>query len=493
MASKTSKPQLYYYINLCINKRSSCRYPFIVLGHGFNPSKMEHIVIIGNGISGITAARFIRKLSGYNITVISAETKYFFSRTALMYVYMGHMKFEHTQPYENWFWEKNKITLLQDYVKSVDTQAKTLYLQKNAEIHYDKLIIASGSSPNKFGWPGQDLDAVQGLYSYQDLQNMERCSKGLQRAVVVGGGLIGLEMAEMFQSRNIPVTFLVRESDYWRSVMPAEESAMISRHMREHHIDLKLNTELKEILADKNGRARAVVTTKGEKIDCQFVGITAGVHPNISFLKNTNKCDIDIQKGILVNDYLETTAPDVFAIGDCAQLLNPSEGRRSIEAIWYTGRMMGETVAHNICGTRQKYTPSLWFNSAKFLDIEYQVYGTVLAKPPEQHAQLYWEHRDGRKSIRLVFDRDSLKILGFNLMGIRYRHEVCEKWINNGTNIEEVLQNLGLANFDPEFYTEYEAAVVKMYNQQFDATIKLKHKRGLTAALRFLKGKLLHQ
>jgi hypothetical protein len=154
--------------------------------------------------------------------------------------------------------------------------------------------------------------------------------------------------------------------------------------------------------------------------------------------------------------------------------------------------MMGETVAHNICGIRQKYTPSLWFNSAKFLDIEYQVYGTVLAKPPDHHAQLYWEHPDGRKSIRLVFDRDSLKILGFNLMGIRYRHEVCEKWINNGTKVEEVLQNLGLANFDPEFYSEYETAVVQLYNQQFDAALKLKHKRGLTAALRFLKGKLLH-
>ena len=75
---------------------------------------MEHIVIIGNGISGVTAARHIRKLSGSSdkkITIVSAETDYFFSRTALMYVYMGHMKFEHTQPYENWFWEKNKINL----------------------------------------------------------------------------------------------------------------------------------------------------------------------------------------------------------------------------------------------------------------------------------------------------------------------------------------------------------------------------------------------
>ena len=116
-----------------------------------------------------------------------------------------------------------------------------------------------------------------------------------------------------------------------------------------------------------------------------------------------------------------------------------------------------------------------------------------MADPPEEHAQLYWEHADGRKSIRLIFDRDSKKILGFNLMGVRYRHEVCEKWIEDETHVEEVIQNLGLANFDPEFYDEYEAAVIDLYNKQYGGKLQLKQKRGLTAALRFLKGKLVGQ
>ena len=77
---------------------------------------MEHIVIIGNGIAGVTAARHIRKLSDKKITIISTETEYFFSRTALMYVYMGHMKWEHLKPYEDWFWEKNRINLLSGFV-----------------------------------------------------------------------------------------------------------------------------------------------------------------------------------------------------------------------------------------------------------------------------------------------------------------------------------------------------------------------------------------
>ncbi len=443
-----------------------------------------HVAIIGNGISGITAARYIRKLSDHQITVISSETDYFFSRTALMYIYMGHMRFEDTKPYEDWFWKKNRIDLKRAYVEKVDVKAHALHFSGGEKMQYDKLIIACGSTPNKFGWPGQDLKRVHGMYTYQDLEAMEKYSEGLKKAVIVGGGLIGIEMAEMFHSRHIPVTFLVREKSFWDAALPYEESQMVTRHIRENGIDLQLETELKEILDNGNGEAKAAVSNKGETIECGFVGLTAGVRPNIKFLEGS---DIETQRGILVNEYLETSAPDVYAIGDCAQAREPLPGRRPIEAIWYTGRMMGETVAYNICKKKIAYDPGIWFNSAKFFDIEYQVYGTVLAKAPEHHASIYWEHSDGRMSIRIVYNKNNNQILGFNLMGVRYRHEVCEKWIKEKANIEEVLQNLGLANFDPEFYKEYETEVIKLYNQQSGKNLQLKKRRNLNAVLSFLR------
>ena len=135
---------------------------------------MEHITIIGNGIAGITAARHIRKNSDYKITVISAEAKHFFSRTALMYVYMGHMKWSHIKPYEDWFWDKNRIELKQGYVNKVDTENKQLCFADKSKLSYDKLIIACGSKPNKFGWPGQDLKGVSGMYSKQELETIEQ-------------------------------------------------------------------------------------------------------------------------------------------------------------------------------------------------------------------------------------------------------------------------------------------------------------------------------
>ena len=443
-----------------------------------------HIAIIGNGISGITAARFLRKLSDHQITVISAETDYFFSRTALMYIYMGHMRFVDTQPYQPHFWEENRINLKRAYVEQVAFAEKKLKFAGGEEMQYDKLILAVGSKPNKFGWPGQDLDGVGGLYSYQDLEKMEAHSDGLQQAVIVGGGLIGIEMAEMFHTRHIPVTFLVREKSYWNNVLPAEESEMVNRHIRANGIDLRLESELKEIIDDGNGKAGAVVTNEDERIECGYVGLTAGVSPNLAFLKDT---ELELGRGILVDEHLQTNIPDVYAIGDCAQQREPLPGRRPIEAIWYTGRMMGEVAAYNICGQEVAYDPGIWFNSAKFFDIEYQVYGEVPAQIPEDMATIYWEHPDGEKAIRINYDKAAGHVRGFNLMGVRYRHEVCEKWLAQKTPVEEVLQNLGIVNFDPELYEEYEADLVKVYNQQTGKQLQLKKRRGLAKALAFLR------
>lgn len=432
---------------------------------------MKNIVIIGNGISGITAARHIRKLSNHKITVISAETDHFFSRTALMYVYMGHMKFENVKPYEDWFWKKNKIDLVRAYVSDIDTGSKKLGLDDGSALDYDSLILAVGSKPNKFGWPGQDLKGVQGLYSYQDLESMEEFTQGIERGVVVGGGLIGVEMAEMLLSRNIPVTFLVREPSFWNVVLPTEESEMINRHIREHHVDLRLSTELKEILPDGNGRAQAVVTSQGETIPCQFVGLTAGVSPNIDFLKDSG---IETQRGIMVDPFLLTNAPDVYAIGDCAQFREPLPNRRPVEQVWYTGRMMGEVVARTICGKKTAYKPGIWFNSAKFFDIEYQTYGHVWAQLKENEEQFYWEHQDGKKCLKFVFDKNSKVLLGVNAFGIRLRHEVLDQWLREKQTIGYVLQNLKKANFDPEFFKRHEREVVDLYNRQnADANLNL--------------------
>lgn len=427
------------------------------------------IIIIGNGISGVTAARYIRKRSDEEILIISSESKYFFSRTALMYVYMGHMKFEHTQPYEPYFWEKNRIDLKEGKVSSVNTDNKSVILESGDEIKYDSLILATGSKPNKFGWKGQDLKRVGGLYSKQDLEYIEKCSDELKSAVIVGGGLIGIELAEMFLSRNIEVHFLIREKNFWGGVLPEQDSKFIMNHMEKHHgLHTYYQEELEEIISNDKGEASGVITKSGNKIDCQYVGLTAGVSPNISFLEGSG---IEMNRGILVNRFLETNVPDVYAIGDCAEFREPLEGRRPVEQVWYTGKFMGETVAKTITGERTEYTPGHWFNSAKFFDIEYQTYGRVDSKLSEGQSEYVFEDRENEVLLHFVFETNTMKFIGVNNFGIRLRHALFNEWLLQGVTMETVLKNLRAANFDPEFFNQYEQSVIDGFNKKFNTSI----------------------
>lgn len=282
-------------------------------------------------------------------------------------------------------------------------------------------------------------------------------------------------MAEMLRSRKIPVTFLVRENSFWNGVLPKGESELINEHILEHHIDLRLNTNLVEIISDENGRAKAITTDKGETIECSVVGLTAGVSPNVEFLKESG---IELGRGVKVNRLLETNIKDIYAIGDCAEQHQGIDNRRPIEAVWYTGRMMGETLAHTICGNQTEYKPGHWFNSAKFLDVEYQTYGWVFSERSKQdhEAHFHWRHSKEKICITIAYHKDTKEFLGINTFGIRMRHEVFNKWLTQKKEVEYVLQYLKDANFDPEFYKQYETEILAKYNAEFNTSLSVKKK-----------------
>lgn len=441
----------------------------------------KRVVIIGNGIAGVTAARFIRKLSSHQITIISDETDHFFSRTALMYIFMGHMRFQDTKPYEDHFWARNRIDLLRKYVVKLDVTRKSLHFREGGELRYDILVLATGSHSNKFGWPGEDLEGVQGLYGVPDLQEMERTTSQVSHAVVIGGGLIGIEMAEMLHARHISTSFLVRESNYMDYLLPYEEATLINDEIRRQGIDLRLNTELDAIIPDAGGRVSSIKTKDGTEIECQFVGLTVGVHPNIDLARGS---DVETNRGVLVNQYFETNIPDVYAVGDCVEFREDDVGHRRIEQLWYSGRKHGKTVALTICGHRKPYERGVFFNSAKFFTVEYQTYGRIDPIPPVGVRSLFWEDRDKKKLVRINYLENNGAVLGFNVLGVRLRQALCERWILEQRNIAYVLQHLKNATFDPEFYPRFEHHLVDRYKKNHpDSSIELVSKRSFFSRL----------
>ncbi|MEY3323169.1 MAG: hypothetical protein RLZZ417_2752 [Bacteroidota bacterium] len=421
-----------------------------------------HIVIIGNGISGVSVAKSLRESSDAEITIVSSESISFFSRPALMYVFMGKMRFKDILPFPSDYWVRNKMKQVYGVVDEIDAENQKVCLDNGSVLHYDKLVLALGSQPKSLGLDEFKLEGIQGFYSLQDLEKLQDSAKKIKHASIIGGGLIGVELAEMFVSRGISFTFWVREKWFGSNFLPQEEAELVTNHLLSKNINIKFEIEIIGFEADGLNRVKSVESHSGEKSDTDLVCICIGVKPNVDWLKLTN---VQINTGVLVNEHLQTNIASIYAVGDCVEFKNPVYGRKSIETLWYTGRLMGEYLGKNILHENPPpYEPGIYFNSAKFFDVEYQIYGDVPPSFSESYGTVFWKHPTKYKSIRLVYNATNKVFIGCCVLGIRFRQEVCEKWIKEKWKISEVLPLLSEANFDSEFSTRHEKEFMDIYN-----------------------------
>jgi NAD(P)H-nitrite reductase large subunit len=410
-----------------------------------------HLVIIGNGMAGVGCALEVRRRSSCTITVISEESPYFFSRPALMYLYMKQISQSDALPYGKDIWKKNNIELVHDRVESIDFEKKQVKLTTHTPITYDKVLLATGSKAAKLNCPGEELRGVHSFYSIQDLAQLEIDSSRASRAVVVGGGLIGVELAEMFRSRGMEVDWLIREKRLMEHVLPVEESHVLSSHVGQKGVQIYTNEVVTRFEDDSTGTLGAVRTVSGTKLEARMAGIAIGVQPNVAFLRNTG---VELNRGILVDTHFQTNIPDVFAAGDCAELRQVPKGYRAIEATWYSAKMQGICAALNICGSATPYSPPVWYNSAKFFEMEYQVYGNCPAESTKDTniSSCLWSNKQKKRLLRIYFDSSSEAVVGISGLGIRLRQTVISDWIQHRRTYSDVIRHIQQAFFDPEFF-----------------------------------------
>jgi 3-phenylpropionate/trans-cinnamate dioxygenase ferredoxin reductase subunit len=408
------------------------------------------IVIIGNGVAGVTCAFDARQRdSDAEITLISGETDYFFSRTALMYSYMDIMPRKSLEPFERGVYDRKRITRLREWVTDHVAAERIVVTHSGKRISYDKLVLAVGAAPNIFGWSGADevKDGLVHFVSMQDLDECERLTPSTKEAVVVGGGLIGIELVECLTHHGVKVRFLVREKWYWPMAIGEEEATFVARHIAKHGVELALEEEMTRIDTDASGRVKSVDTSKGRTLPCQMLGIAAGVHPNIARISEWTDAP-EMSRGIHVDRTLETSIPGVFACGDCAMIDNPGQERRLHETIWYSAKRQGGLVGQNLFGDAREYEPPLFFNSSKFFDIEYTTVGDIMRVPPGTMS-IYLKHPKHDISCRIAHLEG--RVIGFNMLGSRWNHEVLERWVTERRDPEWAMANLKSAQFDVEF------------------------------------------
>jgi NADPH-dependent 2,4-dienoyl-CoA reductase/sulfur reductase-like enzyme len=412
-------------------------------------------VIVGNGVSGVEAALALRgRDADARIALVSDEHDHFFSRPALMYVFSGQTTLRDTEPYDRGLYDRMGFDRVRKRVVSLDTPAHALVLEGGDRLSYDRLLLAVGSRGRPAPWPGAEGPGVHCFVTLGDLEGLDREARAGMRAVVVGGGLIGVEVAEVLHHRGLHVTFVIRENWYFPLALDARESAIVAEHMHRHGIDVRLGVNVQEVLRGGDGRPRAVRVDGGE-LAADLVVSAIGVVPNTGFLVGG---PLELSKGgaIEVDDALRTSAKDVWAAGDCANV-TWFDGSRRPEQLWYTARDQGRVAARSILGDAVTYRRGGWYNSAKFFDIEWTTAGWVPALlnwdntpiEPGTDVRTWFQRVPGEAvSQKIVLKGD--RVVGFSMLGSRWDHEPLLRWIEERRGLDWVLARLPEAQFDEE-------------------------------------------
>lgn len=417
---------------------------------------MQQVAIVGSGVCGIEAALALRRREPQTpIALISDEHDHFFSRPALMYVFAGQMTVRDTEPYDRELFGRMGFERIRGRVTALDAAARRLALDSGANVGYDRLLLAVGSKARPAPWPGADGPGVHAFVTLRDLERLDVEARPGGRAVVIGGGLIGVEVAEILAHRGLHVTFVIRETWYFPVALEAREAALVAEHLRTHGIDVRLETPVEAILRGPDGAVRGV-RVSGEEVPCDLVVAAIGVVPNTAFLAGGAIARAP-SGAIEVDESLRTKVPGVWAAGDCANV-TWMDGSRRPEQLWYTARDQGRVAAASMTGDAAVYRRGAWYNSAKFFDLEYTTAGWVPVLidfenrpiPLEAGVTTWFQRAPGAfASERIVCRGD--RVVGFNMLGGRWNHEPLLEWIQERRPLDWVLAHLHEAQFDEEF------------------------------------------
>lgn len=410
-----------------------------------------HHVIVGNSVAGIEAAIALRNRDAdARITVVSAEHPHFFARTALMYVFCGQLSLRDTEPHDRGLYERMRFSRVHDRVVRLRPEARALDLASGGTLAYDTLLLAVGSVARPLPWAPDQGPGVHHFVTLADLEKLDAAAKPGQVAAVVGGGLIGVEVAEVLHQRGLRVHFLVREPWYFPVALDEREAALVAAHVRQHGVDVRLGATVER--AERRGERLALGLPDGELVVDHVVG-AIGVVPNTGFLRDSG---LALAEGgaVETDDALRTNLPGVWAAGDCANV-TWIDGSRRPEQLWYTARDQGRAAARAMLGDAVVYRRGTWYNSAKFFDLEYTTAGFLPWPDPPTPGfappgyRTWFQHVPGAAvSQRIVCRGD--RVVGFNCLGSRWDHTVFLRWIHERRPLDYVLARMEAARFDEE-------------------------------------------
>ncbi len=324
-------------------------------------------VIIGNSAAAVGCIEGLRKCDkNGSITVISDEEHHVYSRPLISYYLAGKVKPENMVYRKKDFYEKNNVTTLFDLkAVSIDPKKKSVALSDGASVPYDKLLIATGSSP--FVPPTQGLGTQSNVFTflkYDDALGIEKLIDKQSRVVVVGAGLIGLKAAEGLA----PVTGSVHVVELAPRVLPMildeQAAAPVQQRLEENGITFHLGITVENVVG--SDKVEKVILKDGTELPCDVLVMGVGVRPNVAEAKAAG---VEVNRGIIVDEAMRTNVKDIYAAGDVTEGTDIITGERKIMALWPNAYAQGRAAAYDMCGGKDDFDGVFPMNAVGFFGL----------------------------------------------------------------------------------------------------------------------------
>ena len=383
----------------------------------------ERFVVIGDGNAGATAAETLRdEKEDAEITVITDESEPLYNRIMLKNFMKGNLPKKFTRVHdENWY-EKRDINLnLETRVTEVNTEEKEVKTESGESFTYDKLLVATGGSPRTLPFD-EDYGNINYMWTMEDAENIKKSAEGSEEAVVIGGGLLGIDLAVAYAEHDCKTYYLIRESNWWDRGLDEEGADIIHRRLKEKGIEVMNESEAVDFNTE-DGEVTATVLDNGEEIQCDAVGIAIGQKANSGII-DVEKNDYDMIK---TDEFLETSAEGIYAAGNMVEYYSPVFERRTVNGSWDHSEEMGEAAARNMIRENEEFDYVNTYGVGHF-DVQFLAIGDWHGEPIQRK---YGED----EYRRLFFDGD--RLVGAVMIGYTKGQEKIKELIHEKESFED--------------------------------------------------------
>ena len=320
------------------------------------------VLIIGNGIAGIEAALNIRtQLESADISVISSCNHLLYYRPRLIEYLKGNLNLQNFTIYKpDYYQQKNIKNILSEKIVDIDIKNQKIKSINNKIFSYDKLLIATGASSFKPPLQGSNVEGVFALRSINDAKNIMEFSNDKKEIVILGGGLLGIEIAYSLKKSNNKITIVEMFDRLLPRQLDLDGANILENILNEKGLNFILNNSVSSIISDNN-KVKKVKLKNGDEIPSDCIIISAGIRPNIELAKNVG---IETKRGILINNNFQTSIENIYSAGDC------SEHNGHVYGLWSVSKEQGKLAGLSISGKRVDYKGSIPSTTLKVTGID---------------------------------------------------------------------------------------------------------------------------